>query len=140
MNHTVEDETLNAHQPKDILQPGREREQAENTIAVENEAQKRGSYIGGAVGTQSAGRITEVPDRRETVRGQIDPLFKGIPLNETGLAKALNVRLMFTDLKNGLEHQLGIGDGRSWSIIKTKLEEACMFAVKAVSLDPSNQE
>lgn len=33
-----------------------------------------------------------------------------------------------------------IPQGRYLSIVKTKLEEACMFAVKAVSCDPANQQ
>lgn len=69
----------------------------------------------------------------------IDKLFDYHKLNQHGLARVNNIAVSFDSLLGALEAN-GCQPGREFSIVKTKLEEACMFAKKAVALDPANQE
>lgn len=68
-----------------------------------------------------------------------DPLFQVHRLNEDGLKKADEIAAGFNNLllhlKNGL-----CGEGREFSIVRTKLEEAAFFAKKAMANDPANQQ
>ena len=61
----------------------------------------------------------------------INPLFSSVKLNENGLATVDVIRSSFTLLLNQLENELP-GNSREISIIRTKLEEASFYAVKAV--------
>ena len=61
----------------------------------------------------------------------INPLFSSVQLNTEGLMKVNNIRVAFTQLLDELESILP-GNSREISIIKTKLEEASFYAVKAV--------
>jgi hypothetical protein len=75
----------------------------------------------------------------------MNPEFQSHRLSPEGINKVERVKHMFNYLLESLtcinctEHQVSIPQGRYLSIVKTKLEEACMFAVKAVSCDPANQ-
>ena len=60
-------------------------------------------------------------------------------LNETGIALANDIAKTFNDCLNNLVAVCPAGT-REFSICKTKLEEACFFAKKAMANDPSNQE
>lgn len=64
-------------------------------------------------------------------------MFESKKLNDEGLCKLGMIRDAFTSTLNKLE--LTCPEGREFSIVKTKLEEACFFAIKSVSLDPKNQ-
>jgi hypothetical protein len=74
-----------------------------------------------------------------------NPEFQSHRLNETGIKKVDQVKELFDDLLSELTNDIWafhsplLPEGRHLSIVKTKLEEACMFAVKAVSCDPANQ-
>lgn len=59
-------------------------------------------------------------------------------LNILGQQRADLVRDAFDDLLNRLRRECP-SDGRYFAIVKTKLEEACMFAIKAISSDQANQ-
>ena len=61
----------------------------------------------------------------------INPLFSSVKLNEIGLTKVDEIRIHFNALLFGLEELLP-GNSREISIIRTKLEEASFYAVKAV--------
>ena len=61
----------------------------------------------------------------------INPLFSSVKLNEERLRKVNNIRGAFTQLLLELEYELP-GNSREISIIRTKLEEASFYAVKAV--------
>ena len=61
----------------------------------------------------------------------INPLFSSVKLNEEGLRKVNTIRGAFTQLLLELEYELP-GNSREISIIRTNLEEACFYAVKAV--------
>lgn len=61
----------------------------------------------------------------------INPLFSSTKLSERGLEHVENIRVAFTKLLETLEEEIP-GNSREISIIKTKLEEAGMYAVKAV--------
>ena len=61
----------------------------------------------------------------------INPLFSSVKLNEEGLRKVNTIRGAFTQLLLELEYELP-GNSREISIIRTKLEEASFYAVKAV--------
>lgn len=67
----------------------------------------------------------------------MDALFQVHRLNEEGLAKADRIAKSFDQLLNSL--QTDIVNCREMSIVKTKLEEACFFAKKAMANDPNNQ-
>ena len=58
-------------------------------------------------------------------------------LNEMGILKAKEIRITFDNCLNKLKDICP--EGRCLSIVKTKLEEACFFAKKAMASDPSNQ-
>jgi hypothetical protein len=60
-----------------------------------------------------------------------NPLFSSVKLNENGLDAVKSIRIAFTKLMDILEDVLP-GNSREISIIKTKLEEASFYAVKAV--------
>ena len=68
----------------------------------------------------------------------IDPIFQVHKLNEKGLARAFDIASAFNNLLVTLG-ALGLGTGREFSIVKTKLEEACFFARKALANQPDNQ-
>lgn len=64
-------------------------------------------------------------------------LFKFYALNEKGIQKKLDATWMFDNLTNQLSDLLP--EGRELAIVKTKLEEACMFTIKGISRCAENQ-
>lgn len=58
-------------------------------------------------------------------------------LNEAGMRKAQEIALAFGNLLERLEEFCP--SGREMAITKTKLEEACFFAKKAMASQPENQ-
>jgi hypothetical protein len=60
-------------------------------------------------------------------------------LNDQGKTKAESIALAFSGLITQLE-QHGLGPSREWSLVLTKLEEACFFAKRAMAQRPENQE
>lgn len=68
----------------------------------------------------------------------MDPLFKVHMLNAEGKRLALEISCMFEDLLLGTTSICGTG--REMAIVRTKLEEACFFAKKAMASLPHNQE
>jgi len=59
-------------------------------------------------------------------------------LTPDGLGKAKDIAFAFDMLLDRLKEYCP--EGRELSIVKTKLEEACFFAKKAIANDPSNQK
>lgn len=59
-------------------------------------------------------------------------------LNDSGIVKANNLAAEFDNLLNVLKGMCP--ESREFSIVKTKLEEACFFAKKSIANDPSNQK
>lgn len=68
-----------------------------------------------------------------------DPLFKVHRLNEKGMEKAQKLAANFEEL-NAFIESLNPAGGRELAIARTKLEEACFFAKKAIAQHPENQE
>jgi hypothetical protein len=62
--------------------------------------------------------------------------FEVHKLNETGMGKAIHIAGDFSSLLGSL--MTVCPDGREMSIVKTKLEEACFFAKKAMAKSPEN--
>lgn len=59
-------------------------------------------------------------------------------LNSSGIDKAKLIASCFDDFLNQLKTMCP--EGREFSIVKTKLEEASFFAKKAMAKDPENQQ
>jgi hypothetical protein len=59
-------------------------------------------------------------------------------LNEDGITKAKKLVEYFDNLLDILKGLCP--EGREFSIVKTKLEEACFFAKKSIANDPVNQK
>lgn len=64
-----------------------------------------------------------------------NPLFAFHKLNPDGQEKAKAIAAAFDDLHARLLAAGSLG-GREGAIVKTKLEEACFFAKKAMAVDP----
>lgn len=60
-------------------------------------------------------------------------------LNEIGMDKAHGIQAAFSEALRALEGLCGT-DGREMAIVRTKLEEACFFAKRAMAIKPENQE
>lgn len=69
----------------------------------------------------------------------MDDLFKAHHLTVGGVEKVNRVRETFDQCLQQLQKDM-TGSGRYESMVKTKLEEACMLAVKAIAVQPANQE
>lgn len=68
-------------------------------------------------------------------------MFDSHKLNGRGLQTVAVVREIFTKTLADLDEALGTAKKtRENSIVATKLEEACFFAVRAASIAPENQE
>jgi chloramphenicol 3-O-phosphotransferase len=65
--------------------------------------------------------------------------FKVHMLNGSGRSKAHAIALAFDDLLEDLKMYCQ-ENTREFSIVKTKLEEACFFAKKSMAEVPENQE
>ena len=68
----------------------------------------------------------------------INPLFQVHKLNEDGLILAGTIAISFGHLLSDLIHMCP--EGREFSIVKSKLEEACFYSKKAMASNPDNQE
>jgi hypothetical protein len=66
------------------------------------------------------------------------PLFEVHMLNEVGKGKASQIAGSFSGLLGELE--LICPQGRELAIVKTKMEEACFYAKKAMANAPENQQ
>jgi hypothetical protein len=60
-------------------------------------------------------------------------------LNEDGIRKAKEIANVFDGTLNAIKDLIGI-ECREFSIAKTKLEEACFFAKKAMAINLINQK
>lgn len=67
----------------------------------------------------------------------VDPLFQFHKLNADGIEKALAIAEAF-DICLARVKSL-CPEGRELALVKTKLEEACFFAKKAMANLPGNQ-
>ena len=69
----------------------------------------------------------------------MDPAFEVHMLNDRGKDKALQIATDFDGLLSRLTIYCGVSN-RELSIVKTKLEEACFFAKKAMANQKDNQQ
>lgn len=69
---------------------------------------------------------------------KMNPEFAVHMLNEEGKHKAKIIQMTFDNCLNTLEQVCT--DGRHLNIVKTKLEEACFFAKKAMAINLGNQQ
>lgn len=67
------------------------------------------------------------------------PEFEVHKMNAKGIEKASHVANAFANLLDELESIIG-GPSREMSIVRTKLEEACFFAKKAMANNLANQD
>lgn len=68
----------------------------------------------------------------------MNPEFQVHMLNDKGKAKAKEIAECFDRCLTGLK--LHCPEGRELALVKTKLEEACFFAKKAMANQPENTE
>lgn len=68
----------------------------------------------------------------------MNPEFEVNRLNEDGIDKAEAIALMFDSLLNDLKDFCP--EGREFSIVRTKLEEASFFAKKSMARSSVNQK
>lgn len=66
-----------------------------------------------------------------------DPIFQVHKLNEDGIKKAEEIAAAFNDCLMRLAGMCPAG--REFSVVKTKMEEACFFAKKSMANQPENQ-
>lgn len=66
-------------------------------------------------------------------------MFEVHMLNEDGKRKAVDLAQGFKNLVGILEELCG-PEGREMAIVRTKLEEACFFAKRAMAVKPENQQ
>jgi hypothetical protein len=67
----------------------------------------------------------------------MDPAFQVHMLNEKGIGLAKDIANIFDKTLDQLSTYCA--PGREWAIVKTKLEEACFFAKKAMASAKENQ-
>lgn len=70
----------------------------------------------------------------------MSPMFKTHMLNEDGMRRAREVGESFDSLLTKLLELTVDGDPRCIAVMKTKLEEACFYAKKAIAIVPTNQQ
>lgn len=72
----------------------------------------------------------------------MDALFAVHKLNDDGQKRAAQIAAAFDDLLTELNSIClpGPAPGRTFSLCRTKLEEACFFAKKSLAEKPENQE
>lgn len=70
-----------------------------------------------------------------------DNLFGFHKLNVTGQDKAVKIQELYENFLSKLQKQIGDGQyGREAAIMRSKLEESCFYAKKAMASLASNQE
>jgi hypothetical protein len=69
---------------------------------------------------------------------QVASEFSTWPMHPQQVKAAEDIRHQFDQLLTNLELAIPPGNGRYLAIVKTKLEEACMFAVKGIAKPISN--
>ena len=80
---------------------------------------------------------TSVDQRRKKMN---NPLFQVHTLNQDGMVRAEKIANCFDELLEKLEVFVGGGVAtREFSLAKTKLEESCFFAKKAMANTVGNQ-
>lgn len=71
-------------------------------------------------------------------------MFRSHALNQVGRERADAVREAFEKCLEDVENALGTGAPphalREMALVRTKLQEASFFAVRAVAMEPENQE
>ena len=60
-------------------------------------------------------------------------------LNDAGMTGAVGIASGFSHLLNGLEEICG-KDGREMALVRTKLQEACFYAKRALAQHPAMQD
>lgn len=69
----------------------------------------------------------------------MEPLFEAYPLTSQGQGKVARVREAFSAVLQALIAECG-PSGREIALVRTKLEEACFYAIRAISTRTENQE
>lgn len=63
--------------------------------------------------------------------------FQAVAMNDTAVAKCRMIREAFSTALDSVTAQLG--PGRELSIVTTKMQEACMWAIRGLSQKPENK-
>jgi len=63
--------------------------------------------------------------------------FSAIAMNDSAVEKCRVIRKSFSDALSAIKQH--IKPGRELALVTTKMQEACMWAIRGVAMDPANQ-
>ena len=63
--------------------------------------------------------------------------FAAVAMNDTAVEKCRVIREAFSEALTAIKQH--VKPGRELALVTTKLQEACMWAVRGVAMDPANQ-
>lgn len=78
--------------------------------------------------------ITQTKEiKMETATKEIAKEFRTYQLSQTAIDQSNYIRAKFDEILSAVENVVPPGNERYVALVKTKLEEACMFSIKAIS-------
>ena len=63
--------------------------------------------------------------------------FQAVAMNDAAVEKCRVIREAFSEALTAIKQH--VKPGRELALVTTKLQEACMWAVRGVAMDPANQ-
>lgn len=69
---------------------------------------------------------------------KVAPEFGAWPADDVVLAKVTDIRMQYDQLLVSIQSLIPKGNERYLAIVKTRLEEACLFTVKAITKPVGN--
>lgn len=71
------------------------------------------------------------------MRRMIKPEFQAVAMNDAAVKKCRDIREAFSTALDAVTEQLG--PSRELSIVTTKMQEACMWAIRGLAQKPENR-
>lgn len=63
--------------------------------------------------------------------------FSAINMNDSAVEKCRVIRKSFSDALSAIKQH--VKPGRELAIVTTKMQEACMWSIRGIAMDPANQ-